>query len=49
MRAHLNKERSPRCGLSGVPLGILIKWDLDLAAQLYSKPSTEIHDGKYHI
>jgi hypothetical protein len=49
MRAHLKKESPLRCGLSEVRLGFLIRWALDLAGQLYSKPSTEIHDGKYHI
>jgi hypothetical protein len=38
---HLGQQPVPSLGL--------IRRALDLASQLYSKPSTEIHDGKYHI
>jgi hypothetical protein len=41
---------SGRCGgLSEMRSGTLIRQALDPASQVPSKPSTEIHDGKYHI
>jgi len=44
------KRKTANCGgLSEIRSDVLIRRALDHASQVYSKPSTEIHDGKYHI